>query len=1233
MYNKKNCCHRSANNSRNHYNSNTVINLVNIIYDDEFVSLINNLSSSLKDYFKLLNKLLNNIREIISTLSNQTLYSKCLLNECFSIDKNIYMDKLMQLSDRIDIIDNNKKLLDNNISLIDANMSSFLDKAKILFKKMKITRNSKINKTMNNQRILQNNININNRNILDLYRSKKNLNCNNYNCNENSKKRLNNKNYRSCNNKNNKNPIINDNPNFRYSSLKKNKSKSYSNNFQNNNLLINDDYSYNYNNKIKNDYNHFNDINYTKERQKTISFNLRQFLFKNNKVDSFLEKSNESIPIKNSSLKKMKNNNNSLINYCSLIDISKTKNNRNLNLKEGINNKNISTFNNDASSQNSNFNIKLNNKMELDKKKIYNFKKCWNNANLDLKSYSHKNIDYNNNLYNSLNYINKESTINYDMNKSQNNIQLNLANSVIEYFMFLKNINNKDENNTDKIKKAEKKLIDLSLNIINNYKNDNTSNLILTDSIKPKNNRINDLKNHFIRFSNRNKRIQNNNCFNKERRNINLSKNKNNNNGNTNTSNLNNAQKKEKIFRNSEELKIYNSVGNLMRQNIINNRIINGNNNNNGNNEKIMLDYKNNIIDILNQELRKKNEYIKEMNNTLFNQNKNKKNFFNNLQIITTNKIQIITKIKKNHNKINNLLIIRKEILLYYKGQEKILNKINININEKRNDSYNNEKNSIKYINENKNLKEENEKLKKEIKNLNENLAKLNEEIINVKNNELKKDNIDNEKNATILSLKEKNSNLNNELEDLKRKMNNDGNKLYKYKYELMREENNNAKNRINELNEEINEKINENKKLTNKLDEISFKYKSLEQEKNILEIKFKKIQEEKNELNEKLINGDKSKEKKIIVTDSDLCQQDEEMSEIYLNDDQSISNRNYEYKNLVENNKKLQETINQLQLELNNKILNDDNSRNNTNNRAINNITKSNENLEEIRKELKMKEDMIEQLQQKLNNIDNKINKIYNHKDYIILCDKYFKNLQWFLLTPKIKEKNNKKNNINDKNKNKINNNNNNIYTYENVFWVTKKNIEKEMSKYNDYVKENEEENKIIINYIKKLEEKENVISKLNLRLASLEKNINNKTSNNDKDKDLSKNRSRSSNNKPYTEIKYFEKEEKLSEDFKFTDKIDDCFNKGTTHGSGDDEKKYNNIEDELKANKKQIQLYEKVLEEFKNKIDKIKEFCNNYFSKTIITKYEKEDVRAILLLLDFNENDINFIINKKRK
>ena len=90
------------------------------------------------------------------------------------------------------------------------------------------------------------------------------------------------------------------------------------------------------------------------------------------------------------------------------------------------------------------------------------------------------------------------------------------------------------------------------------------------------------------------------------------------------------------------------------------------------------------------------------------------------------------------------------------------------------------------------------------------------------------------------------------------------------------------------------------------------------------------------------------------------------------------------------------------------------------------------------------------------------------------------------------------------------------------------------------------------------------------------------------------------------------------MSEDFKFTDKIDDIFNKKSTYGSGDIERKYNNIEDELKANKKQIQLYEKILDDYKNKIDKLKELCKNYFSKTIISKLEREDVKTILLILD---------------
>ena len=48
----------NQNNSRNQIksNNNTVINLVNIIYDNEFVSMLNDLSSSVKDCFKLLIK-------------------------------------------------------------------------------------------------------------------------------------------------------------------------------------------------------------------------------------------------------------------------------------------------------------------------------------------------------------------------------------------------------------------------------------------------------------------------------------------------------------------------------------------------------------------------------------------------------------------------------------------------------------------------------------------------------------------------------------------------------------------------------------------------------------------------------------------------------------------------------------------------------------------------------------------------------------------------------------------------------------------------------------------------------------------------------------------------------------------------------------------------------------------------------------------------------------------------
>ena len=136
--NNENISCYNSNNSRNQIRSNnTVINLVNIIYDNEFVSLINELSSSLKDCFKLLNKLLENIKEISTTLSNQTLYSKCLLKDYIMFNKN-KNEKLLQVMDRLDIFENNRNLLDNNISFMNVNITSFFEHAKTLFKKMSL---------------------------------------------------------------------------------------------------------------------------------------------------------------------------------------------------------------------------------------------------------------------------------------------------------------------------------------------------------------------------------------------------------------------------------------------------------------------------------------------------------------------------------------------------------------------------------------------------------------------------------------------------------------------------------------------------------------------------------------------------------------------------------------------------------------------------------------------------------------------------------------------------------------------------------------------------------------------------------------------------------------------------------------------------------------------------------------------------------------------------------------
>ena len=325
--------------------------------------------------------------------------------------------------------------------------------------------------------------------------------------------------------------------------------------------------------------------------------------------------------------------------------------------------------------------------------------------------------------------MDKEKEINNyieNNNININNICLTFAYKIIEYFQLLNNFDNNEENKY-KLKTIKRYLINLSKNIINSkvnsIQNNNILDLINFGEYKEKRH-INDLKNNFMNFSkiyNKNKRNQNDNYFIKEKRNTNMSQN-----NNKNNNDISNINKEKNYFRNSEKIKIYNSVGNLQKnignsQNSSNINII-GNKNEIAYNVKNSVNYKNNIIDMLKNDLKKKDEYIKKINNIAFKKNKNEKTF-SEFRIMTPHIIQIIqnTNSKKTKSCKEKRIIyqIIKEINLEYIGNKKD-NKDIIEIKGGKN----------YLINEINNLKSNIENLKFKIKNKEENEIK-NKEIYN----------------------------------------------------------------------------------------------------------------------------------------------------------------------------------------------------------------------------------------------------------------------------------------------------------------------------------------------------------------------------------------------------------------------------------------------------------------------------------------------------------------------
>ena len=128
----------------------------------------------------------------------------------------------------------------------------------------------------------------------------------------------------------------------------------------------------------------------------------------------------------------------------------------------------------------------------------------------------------------------------------------------------------------------------------------------------------------------------------------------------------------------------------------------------------------------------------------------------------------------------------------------------------------------------------------------------------------------------------------------------------------------------------------------------------------------------------------------------------------------------------------------------------------------------------------------------------DIKSNNQYNSNEYFIKCDKTFGVLKWYLLKKRTdyKEKD----------------------TYENLIWVPKVDIV-EIDQFNNYSSEDEIRDLELLNVLQKLEEKENIISKLEYKIEKLEKDIeyykNNSTFSDLYDELFVKTKSQNKNNK----------------------------------------------------------------------------------------------------------------------
>ena len=1333
----------------------------NLVLTDEF-NYLNSLSSSIKEYYLKVNNIIKDLKNNVLELNKHILTSKCLINEMIN-NMNI-QERISKFNKHLECINLINKFINNNISLFEVNFNKLFEDSKLVFKKAKDFKSKNIydinsipnlSNTGTNKKCNQNQAMLE-KNNFSPYNNKK-TSCLKLSLDTNKINSFSNINiYKSNSNNRIKRTIWNNKDPFgikMISSSNKNKNKS-------GNLSLEDiNYSYE---KIKNktaknriisqDKNPIlRSRKMTKDKIETelplTNVGKIKYLFYSSPIKRRKSISNEKLKVPKLIYS---NNFNTIRNkYSSSGNTTSRKNEDNsynynlgyINSIKDLIQKIIEYFYllNQYQSYiivlNKNFNNSNRNNLFLRLKKslikinrlLFINNDILINTNIKQKFFSLVNQNRNLNqkiqmIVSRLNY-NNMSNKNNDVNKDNDKI-------IFEYI-------NKNENNTIDAndKSIRYKILSNCNKTIEKLKNDNKNLSLLNQRIINQNKLLNEklclkesnknISNTLNKITKENKeylfQIKNLKKDNEEL--LKLLKNKNNNssmkkettpNNSNDSINVNNTKDSINaiIIQKDNEIKRLQS---LIEENEINNKKL-----------KEIEQEKDSKIKELNQEIlslkskydtnivliNEKNSIIKELNssiNELKNEINNNKNIYNNdidklkSQIENNNcnkenEIDELKKVIKNNNIIIDNLNQEKSNLekeLNNKNEtitelnekyNEILNNKKINNNDDKIDKYKdfifekeNEMNALR--NKIKELENENEKEKSNfILKSNEQKNEINhlESIINILKDKLNSDN-----NGDLKKSKEKkddkfnecnnkNDNSFEEEEDGKIDICDLENEVINYKKEDDKIVS--KKNTIEESKQYSIEMLddNDNENEGKRLSTPSFKSPELDLEgdfNNYTNSNKKEIEsnDELKKLNEILLNKVTKYESFLKINPiKDSDQIDENNKNKDANSEKKYFQDQYiKYFKLYQDHKKKYEFYE------------------NSNDIIKNDLINAQNKIKELTK--KLKDNNIDTENNYITTLSSlKLNNQYSPNEYNILCDKTYEEFKWFLMKKKPNPGEDEE-----------------IDSYNNLIWVPKIDVI-DLERFNKYMNENDKNNNDeVLNFVKKLEEKENMISILSYKLEKLEKEIERSNTYNNydiniKDKNNKYNVFKSSiseeniftNDKSSIYRKYSSKEKKSSLDeqmipiekySKLLEKLnltETRFMKLQKENSELKQYKdmYNNQNKSIEIKKdetsdygkltfmannlsksenglglvnnnlnidrnnsinqnEEVKYYKNKYNEIEMKLKIIKESFQNILMRVTIPKKDKKEIKQILKLCDFNEDEILVIVGDKKK